>query len=210
MPAQPRTDGPADPHDATRCSAETIRALSCARRRLVVSTLLDRPRPLSVDDLASVVVDRDDSGSPPTEREVRVALHHVDLPVLRAAELVTVDEDTGRVERGPHPDLRNGSLTALLLETTGQELWSALDVLRDPVRSSVVAVLDARGSAVTLDRLVRELRSRSVSDAVEIPQDPSELAVRLRHVHLPKLDAVGLVRYDDGDDTVCCRSKARV
>jgi hypothetical protein len=206
MTVRSRNDERTGSFDANGCSAETIRALSGARRRRIVVTLLERNDPLPVDDLASAVVD-DESGSASTDREAVVTLYHVDLPVLRAADLVTVDEDEGLVELGPNPGLRRGPLSALLLRKTGSELWSALDTLQDPVRSSVVEAVDAHESTVAVDDLVQELASESVSADGTTPSTPEELGLTLRHVHLPKLDAAGLIRYDDAADTVSCEPR---
>ncbi|AUV82780.1 hypothetical protein C2R22_14950 [Salinigranum rubrum] len=209
MTVRSRTDEQTGPFGTSAYSAETIRALSDARRRRIVATLLERTDPVPVDDLASAVVEADGAGSPSTGRDAIVTLHHVDLPVLSAAELVTVDEDDDLVELGPHPDLRRGLLSALLLRETGAELWSVLEMLQDPVRSSVVEAVDAHGSAVAVDELVRELSEFVTADAAT-PQDLEEFGLTLRHVHLPKLDAAGLVRYDDDADTVSCEPRQRI
>jgi DNA-binding transcriptional ArsR family regulator len=202
MPDRTRADDQVGSIGVNVCSAETIRALSSARRRLIVRTLMGRSGPLSVDDLASALVRGNEPESPPTEHDAIVALHHVDLPVLRAARLVTVDEEGDVVELGSSPDLRRGPLTALLLRSTGQEMWAALDVLqRDPIRSAIVEVVDSHGS-LQFDELRRELVSTSLRTATTTPPDPSAFELALRHVHLPELDAVGLIEYDHVADTV--------
>ncbi len=212
MSAQSCDDEQAGSLDTSVCSAETIRALSNPRRRRIVVTLVERSGPLSVEELASAVVEHDESGPSTTGREAIVALYHVDLPVLRAAELITVDEDEDDafVELGPSPDLRRGPLSALLLRATGQELWSALDLLRHPVRSSIVETVDGHESAVAVDDLVEELVSESVTADATAPVDAEAFEMTLRHVHLPKLDAAGLLRYDDAADTVSCEPRRRL
>jgi DNA-binding transcriptional ArsR family regulator len=178
--------------DACACSPRTIRVLEDPDRRAIVSALVDRDAPAPVDDLSARVAVSDAD-----EADVAISLRHTHLPKLRNAGLVT-DAHRHAVELSQHPDVRDGPLTADLLASVGQEVWTALDALhRDPVRPAALAQLHPAGSALTVGELARRLDApKAAGDG----SDGTELA--LRRVHAPRLDAVGLVRYDAGTDEV--------
>lgn len=99
---------------------DVLRALASPRRRLVLQELHRSPTGMGFDRLALAVTAREthrrdrsvDLGT------VRMTLHHVHLPVLRSAGLLTVDDDgavrpsrTGLLETLFH-QLRNQFSTA--------------------------------------------------------------------------------------------------
>lgn len=81
---------------------------------------------------------------------------------------------------------------------------SLFDALSDRRRRSVVRCLMRRTDrAVDLETL----DARLCRDA---SADPGDFEVPLRHVHLPKLDDVGIVAYDEDDGTVRYREQPAV
>lgn len=93
---------------------DVLLALANARRRLVLQELYRAPGGIGFDRLALTVTARETHrrGRNVDLETVRVALHHVHLPALQAADLATVDGDVvrprwpGAVEAAVHR-LRN-------------------------------------------------------------------------------------------------------
>lgn len=133
-------------------------------------------------------------------RSVRVELVHAHLPALAEADLVAWDDDDGTVAAGTHPILDEPGFQRLL-EREGASWDELLDCLADERRRTVVAVLRARGEATPRRALAHEVVAR------EEGGDPSAEAVEstlrsLHHVHLPKLEAAGVVEIDRDAGTV--------
>jgi len=75
------------------------------------------------------------------------------------------------------------------------EEWidAVFDVLSDARRRRVIRTLRARdGDATSVPALAESLAVREPNES-----DPDCLVVSLRHVHLPKLEATGVVEYTD-------------
>lgn len=90
--------------DGTLDEATRHRLLACERRRIALELIADRQNPLALDELAAAVAaaqadaetkDRSD------RRRTRIALHHVDLPLLAAAGVCEYDRDAHSVEPDP-------------------------------------------------------------------------------------------------------------
>lgn len=78
------------------------------------------------------------------------------------------------------------------------------DVLTDVRRRHVLTILAGRDASMAVDALARTVAGR-VHDADPASLDESRIRdvhVALHHVHLPKLDEVGLVDYDRDDGAV--------
>jgi len=75
------------------------------------------------------------------------------------------------------------------LNANGLPIDAALDVLADPRCRAVVERLACEDAPTELDELSPRL-------SPEIAESSDRVALRLRHVVLPKLDDVGLVTYD--------------
>lgn len=81
--------------------SERYRLLADDCRRLVLTVLHERGRPMHIDDLAAAVVTATDG--PDTDAEApldraRVTLHHKQLPMLADFGVLTYDPESGRVE----------------------------------------------------------------------------------------------------------------
>ncbi len=70
----------------------------------------------------------------------------------------------------------------------------------------------SRGDETMLsrDELVGFLEERSVDDSSYRPLNSQQLAVRLRHIHLPKLADHGLLTYDESRELVSYVPNPRV
>lgn len=91
---------PSSDRDWTPAPSRTKRALT-ATRLSILDALLDHPGPRSLNDLAAELVanERDRGATPETpdpghQEEVRLRLHHVDLPMLAAGGYLEYDPDT--------------------------------------------------------------------------------------------------------------------
>jgi DNA-binding transcriptional ArsR family regulator len=74
---------------------------------------------------------------------------------------------------------------------TNEERADAIfDVLSDARRRRTIRILQADEGTVSMPALAEALAAREPGDP-----DPDRLAVSLQHVHLPKLEATGIVEY---------------
>lgn len=80
---------------------------------------------------------------------------------------------------------------AMARDVSRDELF---EILASERRRTVVSVLADREPPVGVDALARAVAERG--------GDPESVRVSLYHIHLPKLDAVGLITFDPGRRTV--------
>lgn len=85
------------------------------------------------------------------------------------------------------------------------DLLDVLTVLAHPRRLRVLAVLEAAPAPLSLGELGRRV-ARAETDGESA--DDAEVRISLAHVHLPKLDDAGIVRYDRDDRTVAAGPRA--
>lgn len=80
----------------------------------------------------------------------------------------------------------------------GEALDALFEVLADAQRRSVLVYLDERdGNVAAFTDLIDALADEDAST-----DERERIATRLRHAHVPKLAASGLVEYDDRSDVV--------
>lgn len=80
-----------------------------------------------------------------------------------------------------------------------REPGSLFDVLSNARRRRLVALL---GEADETDRLSLDALSSRLADREPDGGSAGEVAISLHHLHLPKLDEAGFVRYDPGTQLV--------
>jgi len=105
-----RTDGSqeaAERVQRSRLDDSCYRALSTARRRRVLSVLLDG-RERDIDELATLLVgahaaDTNSMATPTDRRRARIHLRHVDVPRLTDADLVRHDRERDTIRLGDVP-----------------------------------------------------------------------------------------------------------
>jgi hypothetical protein len=135
------------------------------------------------------------------QHAVEVSLHHVHLPKLEAAGLLSFDRDTGVLELQLHPDIYGGPLTEHLLSSVDQAVWAAVAAVhRDQRRGAVLTLLAQSGPTLDVEHLASRLAESPVRTESQSPDRGREMKedveITLHHVHLPILDKVGLVTYD--------------
>jgi DNA-binding transcriptional ArsR family regulator len=177
-------------------------ALSDARCRRVLSAL-DRDGATSAETLA-VTVSADardvapDAVSDADVESVLVELYHTHLPRLEVAGLVSRDEDgTVRAHLDGHeavPDVR------AFLDTDRRHAAASLAHLAVPERRAALAVLAGANEPTDLSTLAAEMRRLHGFDSGVGSGDL--LPIALHHVHLPRLEATGFVRYDPDANVV--------
>lgn len=100
---------------------EVLASLAYRRRRIVLSILDDRGAPMAKPELARRIVAREEGGRADLEsgatETLCASLHHVHLPKLQQAGLLTYDADSGTVSYEGHPALDEEWLAADVDET---------------------------------------------------------------------------------------------
>lgn len=180
-----------------------FRSLSDGRRRCVVRLLQDRRSPVDLRDLATQVVaaegDRPlDSVRPYDVANVLPEFAHEHLPQLEAAGLVRWDRDAGTVTLTDHPALGDPKFQRIVAGGEDGDWDAVLAQLADGRRRVVLSVVAAHDGPVSRDEIARTTNTRAPDLFTGgTSTDPVEaLETSLHHVHLPKLQSVGLVNYD--------------
>jgi hypothetical protein len=82
-----------------------------------------------------------------------------------------------------------------VIDLTEEERY---DLLAAERRRAVLAVLAERGAPTTLDELAAAVATREDGETGATDR----LAVSLHHVHLPRMDDLGVLDYDPADNRV--------
>lgn len=168
------------------CSEPLLRALDDPRRRTALAVLSDLRESIPEAELAERVAAVEGLD----DESVRRLLHHEDLPMLAAADLV---ERTPAGVSLPEP-LRDDVETLLdRVDRLPAGAWDLLTtLLSDPLRRAVAATLDREGpgSTVHVERLAATLADRAGPHRTR-----DDVATELHHVHLPQLAETDLLSY---------------
>lgn len=92
----PRIGGPEDMTKSKR-----HRVLASKRRRETLGALAGISTPVTIEDLADVMVSRNGPEASPnreTRRNIEIELHHIHLPLMTAMGVLEYDPDAGRVD----------------------------------------------------------------------------------------------------------------
>ena len=171
--------------------------LSDARCRTVLSTL-DRDGPMQQARLAAAVV-ADERGVsveavPDSDAErVLCELYHLHLPKLDRAGLIAWEDETVRPRLSePRPVVPDAQA---FLEADRTRAARCLRLLAVDERRAALTVLSRMDGPVALSTLVTAVQHAGGVDTSG--HDPDALRLAFHHLHLPKLDRAGLLRYDD-------------
>lgn len=170
--------------------------LNNARRRTALAILADRSVPLD-DSVLAEAVWADENEAPPEEasdtelEDLRIDLYHCHLPKLEAAGLVSWDDRIVDTHLSEVPDSRRDGA-----EWIGGD--GRLTPLDRPVCRAIVGVLAEAGRPMDLAELAA---------TITYPDDRTtardlDRCVALHHLHLPRLDRAGIVRYDHAETRV--------
>ncbi len=173
-------------NDTRRVFDAIFRALASESRRAILRQLSDRS-PREIQD----ILPPDDGAQ---SHDTAIHFHHVHLPCLREASLIRDRGD--RIGRTGHPIWNSAAFHELLgrSETSHPDAFGAFT---HPLCRATSYVLTQRSSRMTRAELAREL-----PEVLPEHADDPFLAVRLHHVHLPMLDAAGVIDYDANEALV--------
>ena len=178
-------------------------ALASARARRVVGELRFRSGPVSPEDLAAALAretrDRQSEAGGDEERRILLSLTHSVLPAL---------EDCGLVERTDagvvatdHPILSDPAVRRLL-DSDDDAVDRIFRALSSTRRRHVLSILERRDAGLELRSLGEAVveRERELASADADAPTVDEVCASLHHVHLPALEAAGLIEtVGDGD-----------
>ena len=88
---------------------------------------------------------------------------------------------------------------------------TALTLLAKTQRRSILSVMINRDeNVVPFDELVEHVGQERSSPESNRATDPSNRKLRLRHIHLPRLEAAGILEYDESRNMVQYQPNDRV
>ena len=178
-------------------------AVETRRRRSILGILLDQPTATSERELARLLAATEE-GAPVTDvsaddvRNIRIDLHHNQLPLLRDSGLVAWDDEKGTVSTTNHRALSDPRFRRLL-ETEEAGVDDVLFSLSNRRRRHLLSILRDNWqtrTAMSRSALAREIARRE-TDAVNPSHETlDEVVMTLCHIHLPLLSAADIVQYN--------------
>lgn len=99
-------------------------------------------------------------------------------------------------------------MCAIRSDSQGASRDQLMEALSDVQRREIITVLDSEGERLPRSDLAREVAARGTSGEPSA-EAVDEVEVLLHHVHLPKLEQVGLVEYDVGSGTIASRDSLK-
>jgi len=194
-----------------------LAALGNKRQRTILQVLIEYSRSLTQSELVArlVTVEGKTLGSA-DELSVEISLTHVDLPQLAAAQLVATSDESSTVRLLEHPLLDDPHIEQLLVL---DDAWDdRIRVMAIERHRLICALVAERSDPLPRDQLAAHIYEqescRVTHQSPEVPTaassthstpDTATIAAivdALHHVHLPALEAVGLVVYDPEAGTV--------
>jgi DNA-binding transcriptional ArsR family regulator len=181
-----------------------FQALADERRREILRILDHRAASVDGKELAFLLVAAEQQKSmlAVTDEEldeVRADLWHVQLPVLEAAGLVSGDEASETVVMTDHPALTDPKVTTIL-QTDAADWDEILASLADERRRILLTALYGTERPVDRTELATDVAGK-VRDG-DMASTVQAVLHQIHHVHLPKLEAAGLITYDVQQKTV--------
>lgn len=186
--------------------------LAVERRRVTLDVLTNRSAPLSLDDLANDVAEREVSDCVATAESVgrvAVSLHHQHLPKLADFGVVDYDPAEQLVRRTTVPESSDGE-NAMAMSTRAHRDWYLTELsdtdrhrlLAHDRRQAVLELLSGLTPPVELDDLATQLAVHESGGLVSSDEHAASVAIALHHAHLPKMDELGIIEYDPEEDRV--------
>ncbi|QLG28212.1 hypothetical protein HUG10_11905 [Halorarum halophilum] len=195
--------------ERSRSDAELLAAAAVPRRRAVLATLRDHGE-FAMSDLATHVVAREEGVATDEVTDARrnralTGLHHQHVPALADTGLVVYQHDEEEPRVGPAVWLADDPTFDAIESAfaTGRTDEVVDTLLADSARELVVSILREHEGAFALDDLASAVAAVGRTAGSPPPERAVTSAVAsLHHVHLPKLDDVGIVEYDAAERTV--------
>ncbi|SEH16535.1 hypothetical protein SAMN04487967_2690 [Natronorubrum sediminis] len=161
------------------------------RLRLLEELRMHRTR-VSLASLTTAIVEREspDVSNGEARYNVRLSLLHNHLPRLADYGIVEWDTESG-VELVDDSPLYPADLSRLLEYCRQENGEDLLEAIVHPVRLEIVSLLTEHEQPATLEYIASTLAAHDVGST-----DPLQVKRMLHHVHLPTLEAVGLLEFD--------------
>ncbi|MFC6716437.1 ArsR family transcriptional regulator [Natrialbaceae archaeon GCM10025810] len=182
-----------DVGSTTELPAECYDILSHPRRIRLLEVLAGRPRSATVSDLTEAIYERERAAETddPTRHEVRISLVHSHLPRLADANVIAWQGETVSLV-GDLP-LRPEAFSSLLERSAAAGDEDVLETLVQPTRMAVLAILSDFDRACSLEELATAIAAADRSPI----DDPERATIALHHSHLPAMEDVGVLAYDE-------------
>lgn len=194
-------------------------ALAHARRRVLLSILVERQGPITEHELAAQIAACEQETPPGDEtnekhEQIQLSLSHCHLPKLEDVGLIEYDRDEGAVvtdtsvdfepiglldvEAG-HAKARSEAVDTYFAALAHDRRWDILSVLKNRYESQ-----PSQRSSLTVEELTKAVRDRDGdrSSSEFADDDETRIALSLQHQHLPKLADAGLITYDRNRATI--------
>jgi DNA-binding transcriptional ArsR family regulator len=177
-------------------------ALADGRRRTILR-ILKRLTPQDSEELATMLVAEEQEKSlvtvtPAEVERATLDIKHRHVPVLLESALITRED--GVIQRTDHPALQDPKLD-VMIETDGTGWDDLLSGLADKRRRITLSTLYRNDGSMERVDLATAVTDTLRADGDSTPA-VEDVFLDLHHVHLPKLDDVGLVTYDLESESV--------
>lgn len=152
---------------------------------------------MATRQLAEYLAATADGTSSPSATEIgamHTRLAHVHLPALEAVDLVSWDREKETVRTTAHPALDDPRFEQVL-EIRVDGLDAILSALSHEYRRIALTVLEAERTTSRAE-LAHEVRHRLPETVRSDLSSSEEIERALHHVHLPKLDEIGVIEFD--------------
>lgn len=190
-------------------------------RRRIVGFVSDRaPEPAPIEELVTALAassaGKARKGVTTEERQqAAVALRHVHLPKLTAAEIVECDTDGDAVSLTDHLAFQDPGIREVIeddVSTGSKSLDTLFRAIADTRRRTILDVLSHQLGPIHLETLARELRTydRDVRESAVPAEEVDPVLKSLHHVDLPHLSEAGLIEYDADAETVAYEGHPRL
>lgn len=181
------TDGPAF---TDLPPAEQYELLAADRRQHALDLLAGQTTSIALEELAAGVAAQEDGVDADDEQAVKrvaASLHHCHLPKLAESGLLDYEPETRQIDPKGNIHLPGSD-----------EAMDWLAAISDQTRLLVLENLTAH------ERTTLEELSAALADADDPAVDahPRTVRIELHHYHLPRLDELGFVDYDNVDRVV--------
>ncbi|WP_276253780.1 DUF7344 domain-containing protein [Halomontanus rarus] len=190
---------------------EIYTCLAHHRRRRILAFLDDRSSLVSDTELATRIGAAEsnvalEDVSENDARSILVELNHTHLPRLVDAGFVTWNRDAGTVAGGDR-EMTEDPIVAPHLESFDESRDRLFSALAHRRRRLALSLLDRRESEtpITREELATSMIACERAMGLETEngsEAADQLATKLYHQHLPKLEDAGLVTYDRDDETI--------
>lgn len=180
--------------------------LAVERRRVTLDVLTNESATIHLDDLAEAVAEREVNESVASEEgveHVTISLHTNHLPKMKDFGVIDYDPEEQLVIRNPASDWSGGGTAMENRTTSAQSEYTAEmsdtdyhRLLAHGRRRTALEVLSELTPPVELEDLAALVVVQESSGLVSSDEQEASVAIALHHAHLPKMDELGIIEYN--------------